>query len=283
MGVIAKRANVDVEELALNLRQGRRSALARAITLVESRNKSHASTAAELLQLILPHTGGAYRIGVSGAPGVGKSTFIDAIGNVVLKAGYSVAVLAVDPSSVRTHGSILGDKTRMSRVGMATKAFVRPSPTSGSLGGVAAMTRETILLCEAAGYDIVLVETVGVGQSEHIVAEMVDFFLALMLPGSGDELQGIKKGILEVADMIVVNKADGNTRHAAGEAAIQYERALGIAAAKVLNWRVPAMTASALTEEGVSKVWETIRERIDALRRMPASLVSNAKPKSWRG
>ena len=200
----------DVARLARDIRAGDRTVLSRAITLIESKRADHRRTAAALTQALLAATGKAVRVGITGAPGVGKSTTIDALGSMLTRQGHKVAVLAVDPSSRRTGGSILADKTRMARLANDANAFIRPSPASGTLGGVAAKTRETMLLCEAAGYDVVLVETVGVGQSEIAVADMTDFFLVLVLPGAGDELQGLKKGVVELADMIAVNKADGD-------------------------------------------------------------------------
>ncbi|NEV79486.1 methylmalonyl Co-A mutase-associated GTPase MeaB, partial [Rhodopseudomonas sp. BR0C11] len=199
----------DIAHLASEVRSGHRAALARAITLIESRRADHQASARALVQELLPETGRAIRVGITGSPGVGKSTTIDALGMYLIEQGHKVAVLAVDPSSARTGGSILGDKTRMARLSAEPDAFIRPSPSSGTLGGVAAKTREAMLLCEAAGFDVVLVETVGIGQSETAVCDMTDFFLALMLPGAGDELQGIKKGLVELADMIAINKADG--------------------------------------------------------------------------
>ena len=202
----------DIARLARGVRAGERAVIARAITLIESRRADHQEAARQLVQGLLPSTGGALRVGVTGAPGVGKSTTIDALGSFLTASGHKVAVLAVDPSSTRSGGSILADKTRMARLATDPNAFVRPSPSSGTLGGVAAKTRESMLLCEAAGYDVVLVETIGTGQSETVVADMTDFFLVLMLPGVGDELQGLKKGVVELADMIAVNKADGDNR-----------------------------------------------------------------------
>ena len=204
-------SSADVARLARGIRAGDRAVLSRAITLIESKRADHRRSAAALMQALVGATGKAVRVGITGAPGVGKSTTIDALGTMLTKQGRKVAVLAVDPSSRRTGGSILADKTRMARLANDANAFIRPSPASGTLGGVAARTRETMLLCEAAGYDVVLVETIGVGQSEIAVADMTDFFLLLMLPGAGDELQGLKKGVVELADMIAVNKADGET------------------------------------------------------------------------
>src|SRR5438105_14901453 len=200
----------DIATLARRLRAGERATLARAITLIESKRADHQQQAHRLVQDLLAETGKAVRVGITGTPGVGKSTTIDALGTFLTGQGHKVAVLAVDPSSTRTGGSILGDKTRMARLATDPSAFIRPSPSSGTLGGVAAKTRETMLLCEAAGYDVMIVETVGIGQSETAVSDMTDFFLALMLPGAGDELQGLKKGVIELADMLAVNKADGD-------------------------------------------------------------------------
>ncbi|MGB7256613.1 MAG: methylmalonyl Co-A mutase-associated GTPase MeaB, partial [Pseudolabrys sp.] len=207
---MASRKEQAPPDLARGIRDGDRATLARAITLVESTRADHRKVAHRLLQELLPQTGKAVRLGITGAPGAGKSTTIDALGSYLTGLDRKVAVLAVDPSSTRTGGSILGDKTRMAKLATDANAFVRPSPTSGTLGGVAAKTRETMLICEAAGYDVVMVETVGIGQSETAVADMTDFFLVLMIPGAGDELQGLKKGIVELADMIAVNKADGD-------------------------------------------------------------------------
>jgi LAO/AO transport system kinase len=240
--------------------------LARAITLIESKRADHQNKAHALVQELLPQTGDAIRVGITGAPGVGKSTSIDTLGTYLTGKGHRVAVLAVDPSSTRTGGSILGDKTRMGRLAVDDNAFVRPSPSSGTLGGVAAKTRETMLLCEAAGFDVVLVETVGIGQSETSVADMTDFFLALMLPGAGDELQGIKKGLVELADMVAVNKADGDNVKRAGAAAAEYRSALHILTPRSPNWAPPVITYSALTGDGVAELWAHIlahRERMD--------------------
>lgn len=249
-----------VDALAEALLAGERAALARAITLTESRRADHREQARTLIQRLLPKTGGAIRVGITGVPGVGKSTTIDALGSLLTARGHKVAVLAVDPSSTRTGGSILGDKTRMARLAVDPNAYIRPSPSSGTLGGVAAKTRETMLLCEAAGFDIILVETVGVGQSETAVAELTDFFLVLMLPNAGDELQGIKKGIIELADMIAINKADGAGATAARIAAAQYRAALHILAPASALWATPVVTISGLTGEGLDALWAKIED-----------------------
>jgi LAO/AO transport system kinase len=245
-------------DLAKALRAGDRAALARAITLVESKKPAHRAEAQELLKLVLPATGKSARIGITGAPGVGKSTTIDALGTYLTSKGHRVAVLAVDPSSVRTGGSILGDKTRMQKLAADERAFVRPSPSAGTLGGVAVRTRETMLLCEAAGYDVVLVETVGIGQSETTVAEMTDTFLALMLPGAGDELQGIKKGLLELVDVVAVNKADGDNLARARAAASSLKAALHILASSAGTEAPPVLTYSALTGDGIGDLWKAL-------------------------
>ncbi|WP_422038134.1 methylmalonyl Co-A mutase-associated GTPase MeaB [Roseibium sp.] len=254
----AKAKLIDPEALAADLQAGKRAALARAITLVESKKAEHRHMAHQLIQAVLPSTGGALRVGITGVPGVGKSTTIDTLGSNLTGAGHKVAVLAVDPSSTRTGGSILGDKTRMARLAVDRNAYIRPSPSAGTLGGVAAKTRETMLLCEAAGFDVILVETVGIGQSETTVADMVDFFLVLMLPGAGDELQGIKKGVLEIADMIAVNKADGDGALRARSAASDYRAALHILAPKSPNWTPPVITVSGLANEGLDKLWQQV-------------------------
>jgi LAO/AO transport system kinase len=258
-------ATPDIATLARRVRDGDRAMLARAITLIESKRADHRNKAHQLVQALLPDTGKAIRVGITGAPGVGKSLTIDTLGSHLTGQGHKVAVLAVDPSSSRTGGSILGDKTRMARLAIDDNAFVRPSPSSGTLGGVAAKTRETMLLCESAGFDVVLVETVGIGQSETTVADMTDFFLALMLPGAGDELQGIKKGLVELADMIAVNKADGDNIKRATTAAAEYRAALHILSPRSPNWTPPVVTYSALTGTGVAGLWKQVllhRERL---------------------
>ena len=252
-------AQPTLDELIDGVRAGHRAALARAITLVESRKPAHRARAEELLQALLPFTGNAMRVGITGVPGVGKSTAIDTLGALLIEKGHRVAVLAVDPSSSRTGGSILGDKTRMARLSVDDRAFVRPSPAAGTLGGVAARTREALLLCEAAGYDVVLVETVGVGQSETAVADMTDTFLVLMLPGAGDELQGLKKGILELADIVAVNKADGDGLTRARAAAAEYRAALQVLGAREPHWSTPVLACSGLTGEGLDILWEQVR------------------------
>ncbi|MFL6145799.1 MAG: methylmalonyl Co-A mutase-associated GTPase MeaB [Labedaea sp.] len=249
---------IDVAEYVNGVLEADRGTLSRAITLVESRRADHRAQAQELLVELLPRAGGAHRVGITGVPGVGKSTFIDALGATLTSAGRRVAVLAVDPSSTRTGGSILGDKTRMARLSVDPAAFIRPSPTSGTLGGVAKATRETIVLMEAAGYDTVLVETVGVGQSEVAVANMVDCFLLLTLARTGDQLQGIKKGVLELADVIAVNKADGEHEREARKAARELAGALRLLRHAETTWTPPVLTCSGLREVGLDAVWDEV-------------------------
>jgi LAO/AO transport system kinase len=249
-----------VSELAQQLVGGDRRALARAITLVESTRADHRGEAEALLAEVLPHSGNAVRVGISGAPGAGKSTFIEVFGVHIVDTGNRVAVLAVDPSSARTGGSILGDKTRMEQLVRSPQAFVRPSPTAGALGGVARRTREAMLLCEAAGFDVILVETVGVGQSEVDVAAMVDLFLVLVSPGGGDELQGLKRGIMELADLVVVNKADGELLTTARATASDYAAALHLIRPRTRSWAPRVLTCSALTGTGVGDVWDAVGE-----------------------
>jgi len=237
---------------------GSRATIARAITLVESARPEHREAAQQLLMELLAHAGGAHRVGISGVPGVGKSTFIEELGTRLTGAGHRVAVLAVDPSSTRTRGSILGDKTRMARLAVDDNAFIRPSPTAGTLGGVARATRESIVLMEAAGYDVVLVETVGVGQSEVAVAAMVDTFLLLTIARTGDSLQGIKKGILEIADVIAVNKADGEHARPARAAARELAGALRMMAPVLPYWRAPVLPCSGQSGTGLDDVWAAV-------------------------
>ena len=262
---LPKNAPIDIPELARAVRAGHRAALARAITLIESRREDHQAAARDLVQALLPDTGRAVRVGITGSPGVGKSTTIDALGMFLIERGQRVAVLAVDPSSARTGGSILGDKTRMARLSASENAYIRPSPSSGSLGGVAAKTRESMLLCEAAGFDVILVETVGVGQSETAVCDMTDFFLALMLPGAGDELQGIKKGLVELADMIAINKADGDNIKRANFAAADYRSALHILSPRSDHWHPPVLTYSAMTGQGIAELWQKVLDHRTAM------------------
>ncbi|MFF3397590.1 methylmalonyl Co-A mutase-associated GTPase MeaB [Streptomyces sp. NPDC002659] len=251
---------IDIDTYAKGVREGSRAYIARAITLVESTRADHRALAQRLLTELLPYSGTARRVGVSGVPGVGKSTFIDALGTMLTGLGHRVAVLAVDPSSTRTGGSILGDKTRMERLAVDPAAFVRPSPTSGTLGGVAKATRETIIVMEAAGYDVVLVETVGVGQSETAVANMVDSFLLLSLARTGDQLQGIKKGVLELADVIAVNKADGPHERDARSAARELAGALRLMHPADAAWTPPVLSCSAREGTGLDTLWERLEQ-----------------------
>ena len=254
-----------IDALAANVRAGRRVSIARAITLIESRKREHRAQARRLLTLLNDAAGRSHRIGITGVPGVGKSTLIDAFGSFLTAQGHRVAVLAVDPSSSRSGGAILGDKTRMASLAADPNAFIRPSPSSGTHGGVARTTRETILLCEASGFDIVLVETVGVGQAEVAVAGMVDFFLLLMLAGGGDELQGIKKGVMELADMIAITKADSGNEAAARVAASDYRSALRILTPPNASWKPPVITISAREGPGLDELWAQIIAHRDAL------------------
>lgn len=248
------------------IRAGNRTILSRAITLVESTRADHQALAEEIIEAILPLSGNSIRIGITGVPGVGKSTFIEAFGSHVLAQGRKLAVLAIDPSSSRTRGSILGDKTRMVELARDERAYIRPSPAGTTLGGVARKTRETILLCEAAGFDAIIVETVGVGQSETAVRWMVDFFLLLMLAGAGDELQGIKRGIMEMADLLAITKADGDNETRARSAAIEYRTALHLFPAQDHGWTPQTMTCSAMTRQGIDAIWDKIREHNEHMR-----------------
>ncbi|MGB3811294.1 MAG: methylmalonyl Co-A mutase-associated GTPase MeaB [Parvibaculum sp.] len=262
---MADRGIVDPAALAARIRAGERTALARGITLVESSRADHQEAAQAMLTLLLPDTGKAVRLGLSGTPGVGKSTFIEAFGMFLTARGHKVAVLAIDPSSTRTGGSILGDKTRMELLARDPNAFIRPSPSGGTLGGVARRTREAMLLTEAAGFDVVLIETVGVGQSETAVADMVDMFLLLLSPGGGDELQGIKRGIMELADLVIVNKADGDLIPAAKRAAMEYKSALHLMRPKTSHWRPEVLLASALKNEGIAEIWAAVKAHREAM------------------
>lgn len=255
-----RRAALSLEDYVAGINAGDRSVLGRALTLVESTAERDRELAAALLSALMPLTGGSVRLGLTGTPGVGKSTFIETLGSNLVERGHKVAVLAIDPSSTVSGGSILGDKTRMPRLSTNPSAFIRPSPSIGTLGGIAARTREALLVCEAAGFDVVLVETVGVGQSETEVAAMTDTFLALMLPGAGDELQGIKRGLMELADVLAVNKADGDTKPAALRAARDLRIALRMLHSGDARWIPPVLTCSGLTGEGVDDVWNAVLE-----------------------
>ena len=247
-----------IQALADQIIRGDRRALAKAITLVESTRSDHRQQTAALLETLMPHTGKSIRVGISGAPGVGKSTFIEALGSYLIELGHSVAVLAVDPSSAVTGGSILGDKTRMETLAFAEKAFVRPSPAGSTLGGVTRRSRESILLCEASGFDVILVETVGVGQSETAVADMTDMFLLLLLPSGGDELQGIKRGIMELADLIVVNKSDGEQITLANQTMLDYRSAVHFLTSRFDGWQTQVMACSSVNNQGVTEVWAEV-------------------------
>ncbi len=255
----------DPQQLVAEVLAGERRALSRAITLVESSREDHRAQAINMLEGLAPAAGKSIRIGISGVPGVGKSTFIEAFGNHIADQGHRVAVLAVDPSSAITGGSILGDKTRMETLSRRDDVFIRPSPTSGTLGGVTRRTRESMLICEAAGFDVVIVETVGVGQSETAVADMTDMFLLMLLPGGGDELQGIKRGIMELADMVIVNKADGDMTTTARHSASDYLSALKLLHPRTRNWSVPVKTCSALENRGVDEIWDTVKEYLQTI------------------
>jgi len=260
MSATGRQATVSLDAYVAGVTAGDRAMLARAITLIESSKAEHMALAEALLQRLLPLKGQAFRVGISGVPGAGKSTAIDQLGSNLIAAGHRVAVLAVDPTSTRSGGSILADKTRMVRLALSPQAFIRPSPTSGTLGGVARKTRETMLLVEAAGFDVILVETVGVGQSEIAVAGMVDFFVVLLLAGGGDEFQGIKRGISEIADLIAITKADGDNAARATKAAAVYQAALAILVPPSPNWTPPVLTISAQENRGLDEIWRSILE-----------------------
>lgn len=261
-----KRSLLPVDAYVDGVLAGNRTILSQAITLVESSLPDHHRLAQQLIERCLPHSGNSIRLGITGVPGAGKSTFIEAFGKFLTTQGHKVAVLAIDPSSQRSKGSILGDKTRMEELAIDTNAFIRPSPSAGSLGGVARKTREITVLCEAAGFDIIVIETVGVGQSETAVHSMVDFFLLLMLAGAGDELQGIKRGIMEMADAIVINKADGDNRHRANQAKGEYQNALHLFPPTGSGWSPVVDVCSALSRENIDKVWAIICDYLDLVK-----------------
>ena len=269
---VSRKRGLTADEYVRGVREGDRTVLARAITLIESNASSHAALAQEVLTELLPLTGNSVRIGITGVPGGGKSTFIEAIGLHLTHSGHRVAVLAIDPSSSLTRGSVLGDKTRMEKLARDPHCFIRPSPSGGTLGGVARKTRESMLLCEAAGYDVVVVETVGVGQSEITVRSMVDFFLLLLITGAGDELQGIKKGVMELADAVVINKADGENKLRAEATRAEFAHALHFLTPATQGWTTPALTCSALTGEGIARVWENVIAFCDQTRASGAFL-----------
>jgi LAO/AO transport system kinase len=278
-------SSLDPAEAARAIRSGDRRAMARAITRLESTREVDYQVGQAILEALIQDSGNAIRVGITGPPGVGKSTFIEALGMHLVDQGKRVAVLAVDPSSPVSGGSILGDKTRMERLSVRPEAFIRPSPSGGSLGGVAHRTREVMLLCEAAGYDVILIETVGIGQSEVAVASMVDFFLVLLLPSGGDELQGIKKGVIELADALVVNKADGAMAETARRTRVDYASALDLIRAAQDDWRPRALMASAAQGEGISEVWDTVLEHHELVRasgRFEARRRSQARDWMWR-
>ena len=273
-----------IEDLAAAVSAGDRRALARAITLVESTREDHRRQALVLLQTVAEPSAKAMRIAVSGSPGVGKSTFIEAFGKHVIDDGHRIAVLAVDPSSALSGGSILGDKTRMEMLTRQPDAFIRPSPSGGTLGGVAARTREAILLCEAAGFDVIVIETVGVGQSEIMAAQMTDMFILLLAPGAGDELQGIKRGIMELADLILINKADGELEHAATVAVGEYRLALQLLRARSMHWRVSVESCSARADSGIAECWRQVcayQKVMDAAGEIASRRASQAKAWMW--
>jgi LAO/AO transport system kinase len=272
-------ASTDPAALARDLRDGSRAALSRAITLVESTRPEHRAAARELLDTVLPHAGKSWRVGISGVPGVGKSTFVETLGGRLTDGGHRVGVLAIDPSSTRTGGSVLGDKTRMPKLAANPAAYIRPSPSAGTLGGVTRATAQTIPLLEAAGYDVVLVETVGVGQSETAAAAMVDTFLLLGLARSGDQLQGIKRGVLEIADLVAINKADGERAGDAREAARELSSALRLVYAGTSGWVPPVVTCSGLTGDGVDEVWTLVARHREFLG--AAGLAAKRSTQQW--
>lgn len=258
---------LDILSLSERVVEGDRRALARAITLVESTRSDHRIAANDILKRLIPHAGRSIRLGISGVPGVGKSTFIEALGNHLIDMGHRVAVLTVDPSSAISGGSILGDKTRMELLSRRPEAYIRPSPAGKTLGGVTRRTREALILCEAAGFDIVIVETVGVGQSETRVADMTDMFMLLLLPGGGDELQGIKRGIMELADLILINKADDDMQKLAGRSAAEYRNALRLLHPRSADWKVEVQTCSARDSVGIAEAWQTVLRHNEMLKK----------------
>jgi len=270
--------------LADGVLEGSRRALARAITLIESTRPDHRAAARALLERLIPHAGNSIRLGVSGVPGVGKSTFVEALGNHVIDAGHRVAVLTVDPSSAISGGSILGDKTRMELLSRRPEAYIRPSPAGKTLGGVTRRSREALVLCEAAGFDVIIVETVGVGQSETKVAEMTDMFMLLLLPGGGDELQGIKRGIMELADLILINKADDDLKALAGRSAAEYRSALRLLHPRSADWKVEVQTCSARDGAGIAEAWEVVlhhREVLEASGQFTTRRAAQARDWMW--
>lgn len=257
---VIKKKELSTQEIIVGILESDTVIVSKAITLIESSNQIHSDITQEIIKSILPNTGNSLRIGITGPPGAGKSTFIESLGIFLCNNGLKVAVLAIDPSSTISRGSILGDKTRMELLSRQNNAFIRPSPSGGTLGGVARKTRETILVCEAAGYDVILIETIGVGQNEVTVRSMVDFFLLLLLPGSGDELQGIKKGVVELADLIAINKAEGNYKEKANLTKASYQSALRMLTPATFGWKPPVLTCSALNNEGIDKIWGVVNE-----------------------
>jgi len=270
--------------LADGVLEGNRRALARAITLIESTRQDHLADASALLERLMPHAGNSIRLGISGVPGVGKSTFVEALGNHVIDEGHRVAVLTVDPSSAISGGSILGDKTRMELLSRRPEAYIRPSPAGKTLGGVTSRSREALVLCEAAGFDVIIVETVGVGQSETKVAEMTDMFMLLLLPGGGDELQGIKRGIMELADLILINKADDDLLALAGRSAAEYRSALRLLHSRLAGWKVEVQTCSARDGVGIVEAWVSVlhhREVLEATGQFTARRAAQARGWMW--
>jgi len=279
-GAGKSRRAFSAEEYIRGVLAGDRPMLARAITIIESNSEAHFELGQEIVRGILPHTGASVRVGITGAPGAGKSTFIEALGNRLCDGGHRVAVLAVDPSSTISKGSIMGDKTRMEQLSRRTAAFIRPSPSGGTLGGVTRKSRETLLLCEAAGFDTIIVETVGVGQSETAVRQMTDFFMVLVITGAGDELQGIKKGVIETADVIAVNKADGDNRASVLRTRAEYEQVLHYLRPATKGWTPRALACSALTGEGVMELWGVVEQYIARMKET-GQFTSRRQEQAW--